>query len=140
LILYLDTSALVKLYSDEAGTAEVQKAVGRSELVAASLIAYVEMRSALARKRRLGEITETAFVEYKREFDRDWETIHRLSLDDVTVHRAGAFAEQYGLRAYDGVHLATAESLQLSLRSQVSFACFDKSLNAAAQQLGLNLL
>ena len=53
MILYIDTSALVKLYAKEAGTAEVQRAVAKAEQIATSLIAYVETRSALARKYRL---------------------------------------------------------------------------------------
>lgn len=52
MILYLDTSALVKLYAEERGREEVQSAVREARVVAISEIGYVEARSALARKER----------------------------------------------------------------------------------------
>ncbi len=140
MILYLDTSAIVKLYSDESGAALVRKAVGKSEMIATCLVSYTETRSALARKRRLGEISEGLLAEHKREFEQDWETMHHLPINEAIVRRAGIFAEQYGLRAYDGIHLASAEALQLTVRSLATFACFDKALNEAALSLGLCLL
>jgi predicted nucleic acid-binding protein len=71
-ILYIDTSALVKLYAKEAGTTEVQRAVAKAEQIATSLIAYVETRSALARKYRLKQVDGAALQRHKREFERDW--------------------------------------------------------------------
>jgi uncharacterized protein with PIN domain len=52
LILYLDTSALVKLYVDEDGTLRARRGVGDAEVVSTSEIAYVELRAALARRYR----------------------------------------------------------------------------------------
>ena len=52
LILYLDTSALVKLYAEEEGTETVELAVDEAEAVATSVVAYAEARAALARKLR----------------------------------------------------------------------------------------
>jgi antitoxin (DNA-binding transcriptional repressor) of toxin-antitoxin stability system len=48
--LYLDTSALVKLYVDEEGALAVRHAVDQAELVATSAIAYAEARAAFARR------------------------------------------------------------------------------------------
>lgn len=140
MILYLDTSAIVKLYSNEPGAAQVKKAVGKAEMIATCLISYTETRSALARKRRLGEIGERALEEHKREFEQDWEAMHHLPINEATVRRAGILAEQHGLRAYDGIHLASVEALQLTVRSSATFACFDKALSEAALSLGLRLL
>lgn len=140
MILYLDTSAIVKLYSDEPGAALVRKAVGRADMIATCLISYTETRSALARKRRLGEINEGMLAEHKREFEQDWETMHHLPINEATVRRAGILVEQYGLRAYDGIHLASVEALQLTVQSSAMFACFDKALNEAASSFGLRLL
>lgn len=140
MILYLDTSAIVKLYSDEPGTALVRKAVGKADLVATCLISYTETRSALARKRRLGEISEAMLTEHKREFEQDWEAMHHLPINEATVRRAGILVEQHSLRAYDGIHLASAEALQLAVGSSATFACFDGALNEAALSFGLRLL
>jgi predicted nucleic acid-binding protein len=57
--------------------------------------------------------------------------------DSGIVRRAGDLAEQFRLRAYDAIHLASAERIFRDTRSQVRFACFDAALNRAASTLGL---
>ena len=52
MILYLDTSSLVKLYVDEPGSEDVLRLVDQAELVTTSVVAYAEARAALARRRR----------------------------------------------------------------------------------------
>jgi len=140
LILYLDTSALVKLYAEEEGSGLVRRGVRDSDLIATSLMAYAEARSALARKSRSREISRAALTKCKREFDRDWLRLHRLPVDETLVRKAGELAEEHALRALDALHLATADSLQIALRDAVIFACFDDALNGAAEARGLALL
>jgi uncharacterized protein len=136
-ILYLDTSALVKLYAREPGSRQVSDAVARAGQIATSLIAYVETRAALARKHRIGEIDGAALRLHKWEFERDWRRLHRLPVDAPTVRRAGEIAEQHHLRAYDALHLATADLLRAAIHSPVTFACADTVLSAAAVRIGM---
>jgi uncharacterized protein with PIN domain len=51
MILYLDTSSLLKLYVEEPGTSEVQSRVELADVVATSVIAYPEAHAAVARGR-----------------------------------------------------------------------------------------
>jgi predicted nucleic acid-binding protein len=139
-IVYLDTSALVKLYVQEAGSAEVRQAIARADLVATSLIAYVEVRSAFARKHRMADIDDAALKRHKREFEQGWNQLDRLPVDATTIRRAGDLAEQHRLKAYDALHLATADLMEVTLRSSVSFACFDDALNRAAAKQGFTLI
>lgn len=140
MIVYLDTSALVKLYVQEAGSAEVRQAIARADLVATSLIAYVEVRSAFARKHRMADIDDAALKRHKREFEQGWNQLDRLPVDATTIRRAGDLAEQHRLKAYDALHLATADLMEVTLRSSVSFACFDDALNRAAAKQGFTLI
>lgn len=140
MILYLDTSALVKLYAEEEGSDLVRQGVRDSDLIATSLMSYAEMCSALARKGRSRDISRAALARCKRDFDRDWLRLHRLPVDEPLVRKAGQLAEQHALRALDALHLATADSLQSALRDPVTFACFDSALNGAAEARGLELL
>lgn len=136
MILYLDTSAWVKLYVEERGSERVSRAVDQAELVATHLVAYVEMRAALGRKRRTKEASELALQTALREAEADWEQLHRLPFDEALVRRAGQLADQYDLRAYDAVHLAAAETLRAAVRVAVTFACFDERLGRAATEMG----
>ena len=140
MILYLDTSALVKLYAEEDGSELVRRGVRDSDLIATSLMAYPETRSALARKCRSREISRALFTKCKRDFDRDWLRLQRLPVDEPLVRKAGEFAEQHALRAVDALHLATADTLQATLRDAVTFACFDDAFNGAAETRGFALL
>jgi predicted nucleic acid-binding protein len=139
-ILYLDTSALVKLYAQEVGSSEVKRAVARADLVATSLVAYVEARSAFARKYRLADIDEAALKRHKDEFEQGWNRLDRLPVDVTTIRRAGDLAEQYRLKAYDAIHLATVDLMEVTVRSSIRFACFDDALNRAAARLGFMLI
>lgn len=139
MIVYLDTSALVKLYVQEVGSAKVKRAVARAELVATSLVAYVEARSAFARKHRMADIDAAALKRHNHEFEQGWNRLDRLPVDETTIRRAGDLAEQFRLKAYDALHLATVDLMEVTLRSSVSFACFDAALNRAAAQMGFSL-
>jgi predicted nucleic acid-binding protein len=86
LIVYFDTSALMKLYANEFG-AEVTRAASRLAIARfTSMVTYAEMRSAFARKRRFGEITEQKLERHKSEFERDWPILKRFQL---TNHACG---------------------------------------------------
>ena len=60
MILYLDTSALVKLYVEEENSSTVEHMVSKARIVATHLIAYVEAQAAFARLQREGVIRRLA--------------------------------------------------------------------------------
>ena len=134
--LYLDTSSLVKLYVAEAGTEDVRRLVNEATVVATSLIAYPETRAALARRRRERALGSTAFTTAKRAFETDWPKYVAVEVSDSLCREAGEFAEQYRLRGYDSVHLASfAEVARQAGRRQTRFSSFDDGLNRAARLL-----
>ena len=98
MILYVDTSALVKLYVEEAGTPEVVSRVERAEAVATALVTYAEARAALARHQREGGMTGAELRRAVRQLDREWTTYNVVHLSNVLVHSAGALAERHALR------------------------------------------
>ena len=57
MILYLDTSSLLKLYVEESGTADVQAGAESAEVVATSVVAYPEGIAAVARRHREGALS-----------------------------------------------------------------------------------
>ena len=140
MILYLDTSALVKLYVDEEGTATVQDLVTTAELVGTSTIAYVEARAALARRQREDCFSKTSLRRIVHDLDRDWDHYLLIDISDPLIRRASGLAETRRLRAYDAVHLASACLLNDRLPNAVGFTCWDVDLNAAASQEGLKIL
>ena len=139
MILYVDTSALVKLYATEPGSAETERLVSAAAQVASSLIAYAETRAALARKYRMRQMKENEFNALKDEFELHWAGYFKLPVDAQLVRLAGELAERFGLKAYDSIHLASADQIHRETGSPIQFACYDSALNAAASKLGLKI-
>ena len=71
MILYLDTSALVKLYVDEPGRERVEAAVRNAERIATVRVTYAEARAAFARQRRERAITARDLRTLVRALDED---------------------------------------------------------------------
>lgn len=130
--VYLDTSALVKLYAEEEKREVVFEAVDSSETVATSTVAYAEARAALARRHREGELDEEGHRRAVERLDQEWRGYERLAVSNLVAHRAGELAEIHALRGFDAVHLASA--LRLAERFEgMSFLAFDDRLVAAAK-------
>ncbi len=141
MILYLDTSAFIKLYMSEPGAEIVRPAVAKARMIYSHWITYPEMRSTLARLHRMGRQTVNAHKEHKREFEADWKLVSAIMPDEHMLRRAGDLAERFSLRGYDSVHLAAAESLLISHgKDFLHFSSFDRVLNDAAVELGLRIL
>jgi len=135
--LYLDTSALVKLYVEEEGSVLVRETVQRVETVATSAIAYVEARAAFSRRRRERYLSTVDYRRLRREFDADWERYVLLEVTGTLIRKAAELAEAQALRAYDAIHLASAKLLSQRLKEQVLFSSWDLNLLSAARREGM---
>lgn len=140
MILYLDTSALVKAYVEEEHSREVLQGMKTATASASHQVAYVEARAAFARLQREHVMDESAWETLKREFISDWENYLQIGTTRPLLAHAGTLAEAFALRAYDSMHLAAAHILHEQSEEQVVFACYDRRLNRAAEVLGLHLL
>ena len=140
MILYLDTSALVKAYVSEQNSSEVMSAIRSADIVATQLIAFIEAHAAFSRLKREKKINEEEFELLKTSFVVDWENYLQIENSKNLMLHAVDLAEAFALRAYDSVHLAAAVLLLRQSKQSVIFACFDQHLNKAAKVLGLELL
>lgn len=139
MILYLDTSALVKLYVPETDSDMMKHLVDVAELPAMSRVSYVEARAAFARKRREQAVTLKDYRTIVQDFDNDWETFFIVDVSEALIKRAGQLAERYALRGYDAVHLASGVIVGEQANQAVRFACFDERLSRAARREGLTV-
>lgn len=140
MILYLDTSALIKLYVNEEHSDDVQKAAITAASLASSTLACVETCAALSRLRREKALSGVQHERTRERFITDWHDMRRVEVTETQLVRASELAEAFGLRAYDSVHLAAADYLARAAAEPLIFACYDTALNKAARVLGLELL
>ncbi len=138
--LYLDTSALVKLYVDEGGSPIVRNAVDQAELIATSILSYVEARAAFVRRRHEGGLSAGEYRRIIRDLDSDWGRYMVVEVTESLVRAAARLTEAHRLKAYDALHLASAAVLRGRLAEPFVFASWDLSLERTAKREGLTSL
>ncbi len=129
----------MKIYVDEPGSDLMRSAADGADILVTSVIAYAEVRSAFARRRRFGDFSAETLISVKSKFERDWLELETVPIDDQKARQAGEFAEIYRLKGFDAVHLASAQYFQSNL-GPITFACFDADLSRAASACGMMLL
>jgi len=136
-ILYLDTSDIVKLYVEEAGSDALHALVASAEGIATSRIAFAEVRCALARKRRDGDVAPADYGEVVTGFRDDWPRFIVVEATQHVVERAGGLCDTHALRTLDAIHLASALVLAGNVHTPVRFSSSDRRLHKAAASEGL---
>jgi uncharacterized protein len=102
---------------------------------ASSILAYPEGRAAIAAARRAGRLTARGHTRARAEFESLHAELLRIGIDDGLAHHAGALSEQYALRGYDAVHLASA----ISFPTDTTLVSWDQDLRTAAAANGCAL-
>ncbi len=138
MILYLDSSAIVKRYVSEKGTEEITRAIDKARLVGTVVVARVEVAAALAKAVRVGTLAEREAGAALRLFGVDWPDYLRTPVTETLVALAESLAWTQQLRAYDAIHLAAASAWQDSLGQPVTLATYDHALWTAARRVGLH--
>lgn len=133
--VFADSSALVKLYADEA---EADGARSLPVLVVSQL-ARVEVPAALWRKHRTGELSAANASVLVADFEADYfgtddepPRFLVLALTAPLLDTAAHLVGVHGLRAYDSIQLASARAARDNGATGLVFAAFDKSLRDAA--------
>ncbi|MBP6582907.1 MAG: type II toxin-antitoxin system VapC family toxin [Chromatiaceae bacterium] len=137
MILFCDTSALIKLYIREDFTDRMLAAAEAASATAVCRIAWAEAMAALARRSRECPADTGAIDTARRRLRKDWSDYAIIEVTQALVELAGDYADTFALRGYDSVQLAAARTLYEAGREPVQFACFDRRLQIAARLLGL---
>lgn len=127
-MIYLDSSALVKLAVVEEGTVALTRFLTESPDLAraTSDIARVEVTRAVMRA------MPTALLQAHHVVART----HKVALTEQVLATAASLQPQ-SLRSLDAIHLASALALGGRL---TAFVCYDERLNAAASALKLPVM
>lgn len=137
--IFLDTSALFKLYHQETGTEELENVFLKSKIthIYLSEISKVEFSSTIWKKVRTREISSEQAKITTELFENDFEKYNFISTDSLIIEQARNLTKKYGLEG-----LRTLDSIQLStckvLEKQVDiFFTSDRLLNSLIEKEGL---
>lgn len=138
MILYLDTSSMLKHYIRETGSDDVAMWIDGADLVATSRATLAEAAAALSRRPRGSGLTRSACHDALSDLRRDWADYLAVDLDE---QHAATLAWRRRLRGYDAVQLAAALTVgELAAPETLVFSSFDTELNQAARAEGLTVL
>lgn len=137
---FLDASAVVKRYADEAGSGWVRQITDpkAQNTILVSDITLAEVTAALAAKQRApkGMTLDQRNRVLSRFFQDCDEHFTLVSIDRLVIDRAVDLAQRHRLRAYDAVQLATALEASAITQAQtlpaLTFVAADTDLLVAA--------
>ena len=139
-IYFLDSSALAKRYIAETGSVWVAGIMHPSAAnqIQAARISGAEVMAAIARRVRLGNLSQQAGRDAIAQFRADFATLQDLvEISPSLIARAMNLAERNALRGYDAVQLAAALTVHEAAMVIGCFAALvsaDDELNAATAE------
>lgn len=136
-IVYLDTSALVKLCVLETGTPLAVGLWKHADALVTSRIADAEVRSVLSAAERIGRIDAAPAAQARDRWKELWPSLAIVEVNASIADRAAALADRRPLRAGDALHLASA---LLLAQARPVFAAWDRRLADAGRAEGLTVL
>ncbi len=108
--VFLDTSALVKLFHEEKGTEAVTDFIKKTNVIWISELAKLEIISAFCRMLRRKDINVIEFNRVLELCDEQMSSFKVIPLGSVTLEQAGYLLKEFGirfsLRTLDAIHLA----------------------------------
>jgi predicted nucleic acid-binding protein len=144
-VYFLDSSALVKRYVAEVGSAWIQAITtpaARNKLIIARLT-WVEILSAFARRQREGttapDDAASAIKSFRYDLDHQYQVVE---LSRTLIEAAGQLVSKHPLRASDAIQLASAlqvfSAFAPTKTVSLAFLSGDDRLISAAQAERLN--
>jgi uncharacterized protein len=129
---YVDSSALLKRYVEEADSPAADALLRASDGLLTARHTIAEVRRNLARLLAGRDLTAA-----RAAFAHDLRSISVIELDEATCDSAAAIAEATGVRTLDALHLAAAQRISAP---GVGFLTFDLRQAQAARALGLSVV
>jgi predicted nucleic acid-binding protein len=132
-ILYVDSSALLKLYVEEEHSLHARSMLVDPRDWTTARHTQVEVR------RNLTRILEASgFTTFRHWFDHDWTELSVIELSEPVCAKSADFAEETGVRTLDALHLGAAWAAGAD--RGLPIVTFDRRLAAAARGLGWDVL
>lgn len=139
MIVYADTSVLVKCYLEEPGSARVREYLESAQLRMTSALTQLELVAAVEFAKRIRRINSPDYRTQIAAMQTDINTgaLSLLDMHPSILKRAIALIRLHQLKSPDAIQLATALDANKRYRDALSFLCADRTLLAAARKEGL---
>jgi len=139
-ILYCDTSALIKRYVEEKGAAQVNNLWESASAVSTSVVAFAETMAVFSRKHKERVLSNIEYKEIVGQFKEDCRHLLLVPVSGALNVAIEDLLKRHPLRGFDAIHLASAQVFDVADNEDLLFACFDHALNNAAMKEGLKVI
>ncbi len=136
---YFDTSVLVKRYIKEEGSTTARRLLQRYRFLS-SVVAPVEVLSALSRRRTAGELTQRDFLAIRSRLHKDRAYWELVEVGSLVLSQAEELVQKTGLRTLDALHVASVFTFQSASGLAIPFVTADVRQREAAERLALTLI
>ena len=126
-LVYFDSSALVKLVVEEAGSELAADMWDGCDAALSSRLAYPEVRAALAAAGRNHDLSEADLSSAEQALEDYWAAVRPVELTAAVERHAGELARLHALRGADAMHLASAMAVG---DPELVLAVWDQRLHA----------
>lgn len=108
MILFADTSALVKRYIDETGSDSIDDLLARADVLIVSSVTRIEHSSALARRLKDKSLDKKSYEIALTEFNNDFKFIEVIPFNADVETSALNFIKKHGMKTLDAIQLSSA--------------------------------
>ena len=140
MILYCDTSALIKRYVEEEGAAQVNDLWESASAVSTSVVAFAEAMAVFGRKHKEKTLSKIEYKAIIGEFKEDYRHLLLVPVSEALNIAIEDLLKRHSLRGFDAIHLASAQVFDGADKEDLLFACFDHALNNTATKEGLKVI
>jgi predicted nucleic acid-binding protein len=135
-LVYFDSSALMKLLTEEPGSDLAAELWDGCDAAVASRLAYPEVCAALAAADRNHDLTEYELNAAGQTWREYWAVVRPVELTTAVEQHAGRLTRSHALRGADAVHLASALAIG---DPGLIMAVWDRRLHAGARSASLRV-
>ena len=139
MLIYLDSSVLIKKYFKEIGSEQIIEIWNDAEYLAISQVGYSEILGTIHKRQKMDRFSDKTKNQINKTFLEDWDSFikvnvnQRLNSELITIHT------KHLLRGFDAIHLATAKILFKQFEKELQFLTADNNLQIAAEKEKLNV-
>jgi uncharacterized protein len=108
MLIFIDTSSLVKRYVEEHGSPSVDSFFSDGNEIGISAVTPLEMRSALNRKLRENTISADTYERALGYFNSDTGSFAIVPFSHVVVEKAAGLIDAHGSRTLDAIQIGSA--------------------------------
>lgn len=139
MLVYLDSSVLIKKYFQEIGSGYIDQIWDESDYIAISQVGYSEILGTIHKKQKMERFSDRVKNQINKAFLEDWDSLIKVNVDTTLNSELIRIHTKYLLRGFDAIHLVTGIILSKQFEKDLQFLTADTNLQNSAEKEKLDI-